>query len=311
MIKFILNHIPRPFLQRVAGLVMPLVGLCYKIGRSRTGGVECPVCGARYRRFMPYGYVEVRGNALCPGCLALERHRLLWLWLCRETDLLGGGKPEDGGLRGDAVGYYSHLSSKTGSCKACDGDGRGVYSGVNDEPGDERNAANGRFSRQILHIAPEVCLSERFEKIFPDDAYVTLDLESPLAKVHADVQALPLTDESFDVVMCNHVLEHVADDRLAMREMWRVMKPGGWGVVLSPVDESRAATFEDDTITSVEERTRIFGQYDHRRIYGRDYADRLREAGFEVEQVDYFAALSPEEQRRYGLRKEILYIVRK
>ncbi len=240
----------------MAGLAMPLVGLYYKIGRARTGGVECPVCGARYRRFMPYGYVEVRGNALCPGCLALERHRLLWLWLCRETDLLTSAP-------------------------------------------------------RFLHIAPEVCLSKRFEKIFPDDAYVTLDLESPLAKVHADVQALPFDEGTFDVVMCNHVLEHVGDDRLAMHEMWRVMKPGGWGVMLSPVDEARAETFEDDTITDPDERTRIFGQYDHRRIYGRDYADRLRGAGLEVEEVDYFAALDPEEQRRFGLRKEILYVVRR
>ena len=256
MIKFILNSIPRPFLQRVAGLAMPIVGLFYKIGRGRKGGVECPVCGARYRRFMPYGYVEERKNALCQGCLALERHRLLWLWLERETDLLTSAP-------------------------------------------------------RFLHIAPEVCLSKRFEKIFPDEAYVTLDLESPLAKVHADVQALPFEEETFDVVFCNHVLEHVADDRLAMREMWRVMKPGGWGVMLSPVDEARAETFEDDTITDPDERTRIFGQYDHRRIYGRDYADRLRGAGFEVEQVDYFAALAPEEQKLFALRSEIMHTVKK
>ncbi len=99
-----------------------------------------------------------------------------------------------------------------------------------------------------------------------------------------------------------------------MREMFRVMRPGGWGVMLSPVDASRAETFEDDTVTDPAERTRIFGQYDHRRIYGRDYADRLREAGFTVEEIDYFAALSPltpAEQELYALRSEILYIVRK
>lgn len=335
MIKFLLNHIPRPILQRMAGWAVPIVGLFYAIGRgARKGGagsignegpdakdngrgVQCPVCGARYRKFMPYGYVSKRKNALCPRCLALERHRLLWLWLVRETDLL-------------PTTSFDRSPSKTDSCKACDGaDGpdllssyagendresqsdrvekQGVYSGLNDEHDD----ANVRSSRQILHIAPEVCLMRKFEKIFPADRYITLDLESPLAKVHADVQALPFPDNSFDVIFCNHILEHVADDRLAMREMYRVMRPGDWGVMLSPVDEARAGTFEDDTITDPAERTRIFGQYDHRRIYGRDYADRLRGAGWQVDEIDYFHTLPPEERDLYALRPEILYIVRK
>jgi hypothetical protein len=81
--------------------------------------------------------------------------------------------------------------------------------------------------------------------------------------------------------------------------------------MLSPVELDRATTFEDDSITDPKERSRIFGQYDHRRIYGRDYADRLREAGFEVEEVDYVKSFSKEEQERFALRQEILYIVRK
>ena len=166
-------------------------------------------------------------------------------------------------------------------------------------------------------------MNSQFEKLFdgssdlndtttePLDSYITLDLESPLAKVHADVQALPFEDDTFDIVFCNHVLEHVADDRLAMREMYRVMRPGGRGVLLSPVDESRTETFEDDTVTDPVERTRIFGQYDHRRIYGRDYADRLRAVGWEVEEIDYLATLAPSEQHLYALRREILYIINK
>ena len=89
------------------------------------------------------------------------------------------------------------------------------------------------------------------------------------------------------------------------------MRRGGWGIMLSPVELDRATTFEDDSITDPKERSRIFGQYDHRRIYGRDYADRLREAGFEVEEVDYVKSFSGEEQERFALRQEILYIVRK
>jgi SAM-dependent methyltransferase len=286
MIKFILNHIPRGVLQRMAGWAMPLAGLFYAVGRGRRGtdrGVECPLCGARYRRFMPYGYVTTRRNALCPRCLALERHRLLWLWLSRETDLL-----------------------TRGGVANANADGGGL---------------------KFLHIAPEVCLQRKFSRIFaesgtprvgsggnsriaPQSGYITADLESPLADVHLDVQAIPFADAAFDIVFCNHVLEHVADDRLAMRELRRVTKPGGWGVMLAPVDPARAATFEDDTITDPRERTRIFGQYDHRRVYGRDYAGRLREAGWVVEEIDWFAALSPEERTKYALIPETLYIVK-
>lgn len=155
----------------------------------------------------------------------------------------------------------------------------------------------------------------KLKKIYagPDRGrYVTADLESPLADVKLDVQHMPFEDESFDVIFCNHILEHVQDDRLAMREMYRVMRSGkGWGVMLSPVDLSLDKTFEDDSITDPAERTRIFGQYDHRRNYGRDYADRLREAGFEVEQIDYAETFSEQQRRLWGLRREILYIVRK
>ena len=253
IIKWALNHLPRTLLQRLAGWMVPLAGLFYR-GRR----VECPVCGSRYRKFLPYGYVTSRPNALCPHCLSLERHRLLWLWFVRETRLL------------------------------------------DDCP-------------RLLHIAPEVCLMRHLGRLYAQhpERYVTADLESPLAKLHFDVQQIPLEDGFAEVLLCNHILEHVADDRRAMRELFRVLRPGGWGVILSPVDRTRAATFEDDSITDPDERTRIFGQYDHRRIYGRDYADRLREAGFEVLELDYAAACTAEERRRYALCKDWLYIVRR
>ena len=255
-IKYILNHVPRPILQRIAGWAVPIMGLWY-IGK----GKECPLCGCRRRKFLPYGYVTQRDNALCPNCLALERHRTLWLWLLRESDI-----------------------------------GRGAVA-----------------LPRLLHVAPEVALMRKFHKIYaaqPAD-YVTADLESPLADLHLDIQHIPLEDESFDVVICNHIMEHVEDDRLAMREILRIMRKGGWGVILSPVDLQREKTFEDDTITDEAERTRIFGQYDHRRIYGRDYAERLRDAGFEVYECDYANLIPAKEKQLYALTDEPLYIVRK
>ena len=132
-----------------------------------------------------------------------------------------------------------------------------------------------------------------------------------MADMHFDVQHIPLEDGSFDVVIANHIMEHVEDDRRAMRELCRILRAGGWGVILSPIDESRATTFEDDSITDEKERTRIFGQYDHRRIYGRDYAKRLEQAGFEVYVIDYKNQFSEKEQALYALPDEKLYIVRK
>ena len=253
-IHWTLNHIPRPLLQRVAGWGVPVLGIFYA-GRGR----KCPICGKRVREFLPYGYGKTRRDALCPRCLALERHRLLWLYLERETTL----------LRGYPV---------------------------------------------LLHIAPEVALMHKFEERYGkvhSYRYITADLESPLAKMHFDVQAIPLEDESIDVVICNHILEHVEDDRKALRELHRILTRNGWGVVLVPQDYEREETFEDDSITSPEERARIFGQYDHRRIYGRDYARRVAECGFEVEEIEYEKSLSEEERKQYATAGERLYIVYK
>ena len=172
-----------------------------------------------------------------------------------------------------------------------------------------RSRAFSTWPQRILHIAPEVCLMKRLRHRAAD--YTTADLESPLAELHFDVLRIPLPDASYDVLICNHLLEHVADDRRALGEFYRILRPGGWGILLSPVDRSRAATFEDDSITDPEERTRIFGQYDHRRIYGRDYGGRLREAGFEVREIDYAARFSAEERRRYALPDDWIYVVRR
>ena len=153
---------------------------------------------------------------------------------------------------------------------------------------------------KVLHFAPEQAFYKRFKRL-KNLEYVTTDLNSPLAAVKADICKLPFKDNEFDRILCNHVLEHISDDKKAMQELYRVMKPGGWGVFQIPQDRSRAHTLEDDTVTSPEERARLFGQYDHVRSYGLDYADRLRNVGFTVREVAYAQQLDPELVDRYVL----------
>ena len=251
VIKYILNTIPRPYLIKMSYWVRPFLAL-YLRGKK----YEDPIDGKTFRKFLPYGYGSPRANVLSPSTLSLERHRLLWLYLTRETDFFS--KP-----------------------------------------------------LKVLHVAPEQAFYKRF-KNQKNLTYITTDLYSPLADVKADLCALPFEDNSFDVIFCNHVLEHIPDDAQAMRELYRVMKKGGWGIFQVPQDINRAHTFEDDTITDPAERTRIFGQYDHVRVYGLDYFDRLRQVGFEVEEIVYSTHFTAEEIERYRIvPQEILPLCKK
>ena len=251
VIKYILNTIPRPYLIKMSYWVRPFLAL-YLRGKK----YEDPIDGKTFRKFLPYGYGTRRANVLSPSTLSLERHRLLWLYLTRETDFFS--KP-----------------------------------------------------LKVLHVAPEQAFYKRF-KNQKNLTYITTDLYSPLADVKADLCALPFEDDSFDVIFCNHVLEHIPDDAQAMRELYRVMKKGGWGIFQVPQDINRAHTFEDDTITDPAERTRIFGQYDHVRVYGLDYFDRLRQVGFEVEEITYSTYFTAEEIERYRIvPQEILPLCKK
>jgi len=165
--------------------------------------------------------------------------------------------------------------------------------------------------KKVLHFAPEQCFLKRFKQLKNID-YTTTDLESPIADVKADICKLPFTDNSYDIILCNHVLEHIPDDTKAMQELYRVLKPGGFGVFQIPQDLSRDMTFEDNTITDQKERAKIFGQYDHVRVYGRDYFDKLRGIGFKVEEVNYTSKLSEEDIQKYCLAKgEIIPVVYK
>jgi predicted SAM-dependent methyltransferase len=251
LIPWFLNHIPRKYLQLVAQFATRLLSVFY-IGNK----VECNVCRKHYRKFLPYGYVNPRENALCPNCLALERHRLMQLYLQYKTN------------------FYTS-------------------------------------NPHVLHVAPEYCFIKRFSRLL-GDFYTTADLESPLAKVKMDVQAIPFPDNSFEVIFCNHLLEHVENDIKALQELYRVLKPGGWGIIQSPINYRRATTYEDPSIVDPEERTKHFGQHDHVREFGADYAQRLAKGGFEVRVINYAETLPPSIIKRHALpENEIIYHVRK
>jgi SAM-dependent methyltransferase len=248
IIAFLIRYVPRKYLQRISGLGLKVLGLFY-----RGSAVQCPVCESQYRKFLPYGRISTRENALCPNCLSLERHRLIWVYLQQQTDFF-------------------------------------------------------KAKKKVLHIAPEACYIPRFEKIH-GEGYITADIESPLAKVKMDIHQIPFEGNTFDVVLCNHVLEHVRDDIHAMREIHRVLKPGGFAILqipfFNPVPD---VTFEDSTITDKREREKIFGQDDHVRKYGHDYPQRIAQSGL-TPVKDKFVLTLPEDQvKKFGLaRGEVIY----
>jgi SAM-dependent methyltransferase len=171
---------------------------------------------------------------------------------------------------------------------------------------DNTNFFTAAKKLKVLHIAPEQCFLDIFRKQ-QNLNYVTSDLESPIADVKADICDLPFKENEFDVVFCNHVLEHISNDTKAIQELYRVLKPGGFGIFQIPQDLSKAITFEDNTITDRKERAKLFGQYDHVRVYGRDYFDKLRSIGFKVDEVDYTKKITLDKIEKYCLMKnEIL-----
>src|SRR5882762_6903038 len=219
IIGLVIRFVPRKYLQLFTGIGLKVLGIFYWGSK-----VKCSICDHQYRMFLPYGRINARENALCPNCLSLERHRLMWLYLKDRTNFFSG-------------------------------------------------------KLDVLHFAPEPCFISRFEKQHVDK-YITADIESPLAKVKMDIHQIPYAENHFDVVLCNHVLEHVRDDIKAMSEIKRVLKPGGWAILqvpfFSPVPD---VTVEDGTITSSRDREKAFGQDDHVRKFGFYYAQRIQPTG--------------------------------
>jgi SAM-dependent methyltransferase len=161
----------------------------------------------------------------------------------------------------------------------------------------------------ILHFAPEEPLCERIVSRRPRD-YVTVDLRRPDVSLRADICDLPLENARFDLVICSHVLEHIPDDRRAMRELARVCAPGGIALIQVPMTGGRE-TFEDSAVVDPRERKRLFGEPDHLRLYGTDIADKLRDAGFEVSELCVGSETSETERSRAGLgADQVLFLCR-
>jgi SAM-dependent methyltransferase len=250
LISFIIRKIPRKYLQLFSHFFLKILSLFY-LGNN----VKCPVCQHSFRKFLPYGRTP-RTNALCPECLALERHRLMWLFLKGKTD------------------FFNE-------------------------------------SLKLLHIAPELCFIDRFKALNNID-YISADLESPLAMVKMDIHKIPFEENQFDIAFCNHVMEHVEDDIKAMSEIYRVLKPGGWAIIQSPIDLNLEKTIEGNHLKTAKEREKAFGQDDHVRMYGRDYKLRLQEAGFKVIEINLVEEMEEELIIKYALpRDEIIFLCEK
>ncbi|MFA5197614.1 MAG: class I SAM-dependent methyltransferase [Patescibacteria group bacterium] len=161
----------------------------------------------------------------------------------------------------------------------------------------------------LLHFAPERFFLDRFMKM-TNLSYTPADINPSLPLIKKiDIIDIPMNDNHYDCVICCHVLEHVHDDQKAMREIYRVLKPGGWAILQVPI--GRLKTFEDHAVQTPQDRQRVFGQHDHVRIYGLDYVTRLETAGFKVNVINYAKKVSDEKIRKYALSQKDIYLCSK
>ena len=239
IVRLLLNFFTRTFLIRTSLLFKPFFDIFFK-GTKFTD----PINNKSYSYFFPYGYNKQRKNALCPGTFSLERHRLLWLYLKKETDFFNS-------------------------------------------------------NNKILHFAPEQCFHKFFKSFFKN--YTTTDLNSPIVDIKADICNLPFNDNSFDYILCNHVLEHIYDDEKAMKEIYRVLNKNGIAILQVPIDINRNYTHEGRDIDNKQDRNKLFGQYDHLRMYGLDYFKKLKNIGFKVKNENYLSNISQDEKDKYSL----------
>jgi SAM-dependent methyltransferase len=161
--------------------------------------------------------------------------------------------------------------------------------------------------RKILHFAPEAQLAQLFSSS-RDIEYLSVDLNPKKAMRQEDITRLSFSDGSFDLIVCIHVLEHVGDDRRAMSELHRILSKNGRAIIDVPIDYGRASTFDDPTITTPEARTKAYWQFDHVRLYGRDFGRVLESAGFKVTVDDYLQAMDDRLVALHGFEKSLIYL---
>jgi SAM-dependent methyltransferase len=232
---------------RVKELAHDYAYLTGQFRRSRALKRVCSIC--RYEGyFRPFGSPP-RKDARCPNCGALERHRLLKLWLDQHGEEIVG--------------------------------------------------------REVLHFAPEEAMSALFRGLACK--YTSADIEEGRADTVLNIEAIELGDQTHGCIVCSHILEHV-DDRKALREMRRVLRPGGIAIIMLPLVEGWSRTYENPSITTPQQRRHHFGQEDHVRYYGADVRDRIRDAGFELEE---FTAEEPEVSTYALLRGEKIFTARR
>ncbi len=165
-----------------------------------------------------------------------------------------------------------------------------------------------RKGLKLLHFAPEKCLFDKFNKL--DIEYIDGDINANFARNIIDITNIGFNDNYFDLIICLHVLGHVPDEKKAITEMYRVLKPGGTALVLSLISTSNSHTIEDPNITSAVDKLKTYGEPDLCRLHGQDFAERLSAGGFQVTKIDYRVHFSEQDRIRFGLgngEREIIY----
>lgn len=207
----------------------------------------CPVCENHVELFHPFG-LKQRKNALCPICGSLERHRFVWVFFEKFTNLF-------------------NLPSK-----------------------------------RFLHIAPEACLSKRLSNAAGVN-YISSSFSPGKAMITMDIRKTGFPNESFDVIYCSHVLEHIEEDFIAILELNRILDRKGWAIFQVPI--LNQPTYEDFSIKSPKQRELAFGQKDHVRKYGIDFKDRLSNGGFCVGHFKPVDILTHEEAVKIGIKRDL------
>lgn len=214
----------------------------------------------------------------------------------------------------EIFGPYGIVERKNAKCHNCDSLERHrlIYLYINNK----LNLFDKKI--KVLHFAPE----KMFYDIFSNNnkiEYTPCDLSPEIYQyngktkiIKVDITKIPFDDNYFDFILCSHVLEHIPNDNLAMSELYRVLSKGGNSILQVPIDDNRNQTYEDENITSPEERLKAFGQHDHVRIYGKDYKKRLLDSGFIVNEDNYITTFNKSEIYKYGLNdSELIYHCRK